>query len=1186
MTRIQDFVLNIAAKGTKNLVQARKEFGRFNNQIEKTNKLVAVGALSEIASQFQQIARSAVGAFSAPIQTAARLEKTLVQVRTLTKANEEEFENLKNTAEELGATTQFSANQAAEALTFLARAGFDATESVEALPGVLQLAAAGNISLAESADIATNVLQAYGLQVEELGRVNDVLAFTANNSNTTIQELGEAFKAAGPIAKTLGVEFEEVFSVLGQLANNGIKASAAGTSLKNILLDLTSDSPQAQEALERLGVSIKDQDGNFVGVSKALSQFEKGLSGFNGTVEQSQQLAQIFGRIAGPGLSALLTTGSDAVGEFTTQLERSNGTAARVAKEFQDNFSGAVTQLKSAFEGLQIALGDPFLKVLQTITRGIADFVSLVTKLRKETGGAGDLLIAFAGTFSLVASVVGVVGISLVALNAALGGLTVTIGTLSIGVGGLLAILATLSGVISLNLVKDIEVFGITIREVFEVAASNVLIALNLILAGIVKVGEVAANVFGFGLLFDTSVLKKQANEFLAEAKRLAEVENDIFAQRTARQIKAANAQVGIAKQAAEKQRKNSSRELRVTAKESEVQLLAAIKRRESIVSNAISGIETVTVNVAERLSLIEFTSFVDKFRSEVEQLEREYDQGLVDLETFLDQRRRLIDLELQKETKELELQLENETDQVKQAEIKLEIQRAQIRAIQNANNLLQEEEQIRQRNSEAAQEQLNRISLATAQADLKEFQQQAQQLNQSLQDQFSAGLISTDEFFRRRRELIEQGIQKERALLELEIDQENDPARQITLESQATQLQVRENQEIERLLNEQKMTRERNQEEIFQTLAEIRERAVTDLQEKNRIELETLENRQLEEIRILERLGADRKTILEAQALQEQEIIERRENQALEAARRRSQNELEIQQLRARATLDVEDRFGAEQLQLKQNQNALISQLEQQGGSPEQVAEARALQEQELNNLILAQEKEVLNQRLNNAQTLAGGITGILGQITQFGESQSKELFAVNQAAAIANATINTAVGATKALDQGGIFGIAQAGTILAFGALQIGQIAAQGFAEGGFVSGPGTATSDSVPANLSNGEFVQRASAVEKYGVGFMNALNLGKFPQEIARGFSSAKMPIPRNVRNFATGGLVGSMPSISESETGQQGQEPMTINIVNQVSKEFVLDAVGSKEGQALTFNNVIGKKNEFKKAINR
>src|SRR5690606_23092297 len=179
---------------------------------------------------------------------------------------------LAETARQLGADTQYSAAQAAEGMTYLAMAGFNVQQTIAAMPGVLQLAASAQLDLATAADIATNILTGYGLAVEELARVNDVLVSAMTGANTNLQQLGEAMKYAGPVASAAGLEFEEAAAAIALMGNAGIQGSMAGTSLRGAITRLLNPTRQVQDLIRELGLNTYDTNGNLVGMSEIISE--------------------------------------------------------------------------------------------------------------------------------------------------------------------------------------------------------------------------------------------------------------------------------------------------------------------------------------------------------------------------------------------------------------------------------------------------------------------------------------------------------------------------------------------------------------------------------------------------------------------------------------------------------------------------------------------------------------------------------------------------------------------------------------------------------------------------------------------------------------------------------------------------------------------------------------------------
>ncbi|NIU01080.1 MAG: phage tail tape measure protein [Nitrosopumilaceae archaeon] len=377
-----------------------------------------------------------VGIGTAILKTAGDFEKSMKTVQAISGATGQEFDALKAKARELGSTTQFSASEAADAQRFLAQAGFDVKEILDALPGALNLAAAGQISLGESADIASNILTQFGLEAKEIGRVNDVLAKTATSANVNIQQTAEAMKFVGSTAAQLGLPIEEVSSAIGFLGNAGLQGSIAGTSLNRALLNAIKPSDKARAAMNDLGVQVLDAEGNFVGITDIVKQLEKNL-GLTGdttellkqkmeegiepaeameqvlqesgvTADETAKIFTAFGTRGGRALAALLGQG-EALEEFTKDLDNAGGTAERIAKKQMEGLNGAVTALKSALQELALAIADSGLLEFAT------DLVKGLTGIVRELGKTNPAILKWG---SVVAGVLGVGGPVLVALGA------------------------------------------------------------------------------------------------------------------------------------------------------------------------------------------------------------------------------------------------------------------------------------------------------------------------------------------------------------------------------------------------------------------------------------------------------------------------------------------------------------------------------------------------------------------------------------------------------------------------------------------------------------------------------------------------------------------------------------------------------------------------------------------------
>ena len=225
---------------------------------------VATKGLKVAAAAITGTATALAGVATAAAKTGADFESQMSRVKAISGATGEEFEKLKAQAIELGAETSFSASQAAEGMENLAAAGFTTTETMEAMPGLLDLAAASGEDLASSSDIATSALRGFGMEASEAGHVADVLAENANRTNSSVAETGEAMKYVAPLARSAGLSFEETAAAIGIMANAGIQGSQAGTTLRGAISRLSKPTDDMQNAMDDLGISFYDADGKML----------------------------------------------------------------------------------------------------------------------------------------------------------------------------------------------------------------------------------------------------------------------------------------------------------------------------------------------------------------------------------------------------------------------------------------------------------------------------------------------------------------------------------------------------------------------------------------------------------------------------------------------------------------------------------------------------------------------------------------------------------------------------------------------------------------------------------------------------------------------------------------------------------------------------------------------------------
>lgn len=348
-------------RATQRVEQFSRDVSRMGEKISQIGKGWSLAVTAPLAG---------FGALS--LRSAGEFESAMNRVQALTSATADEFQALTAQALQLGRTTQFTASQAADAMGFLAMAGFKTDQVLGAMPSTLQLAAAASLDLARAADITTNILTGYGLTVDELGHANDVLVAAFTSANVDLNMLGESFKYVGPLAKGAGVAFEETAAAIAMMGNAGIQGSMAGTSLRGAITRLLKPTSEVSEALGRLGVRATNSTGGLLPLVEIVRQLEQAGA-------TTSDMMTIFGQRAGPAMAALVDQGSDALEQLTARLADSGGTAQRVADVQLRGLSGAVLQLKSAWEGFQLAIANS--GPLQAATNATLRMAAVVNNL-------------------------------------------------------------------------------------------------------------------------------------------------------------------------------------------------------------------------------------------------------------------------------------------------------------------------------------------------------------------------------------------------------------------------------------------------------------------------------------------------------------------------------------------------------------------------------------------------------------------------------------------------------------------------------------------------------------------------------------------------------------------------------------------------------------------------------------
>lgn len=332
---------------------------------------------------------------AAAIKVGSDFEAQMSRVEAISGATGEEFERLRQQAIDLGADTAFSASQAAEGMENLAAAGFTTNEIMNAMPGMLNLAAASGEDLASSADIAASALRGFGLEASEAGHVADVLAENANRTNSSVAETGEAMKYVAPLARAAGISLEETAAAIGIMANAGIQGSQAGTTLRGALSRLSKPTADMQEAMDELGVSFYDSEGKMLSLTDQVGMLQSAMEGMTDE-QKNNYLVTLYGQEALSGMLALINEGPESLSGLTSAYEACDGAAQAAAVTMQDNLKGAVEQLSGSAETLGIVFYDSVAENLKNAAQIATESVNNITDafnnggLNSAVSAAGD----------------------------------------------------------------------------------------------------------------------------------------------------------------------------------------------------------------------------------------------------------------------------------------------------------------------------------------------------------------------------------------------------------------------------------------------------------------------------------------------------------------------------------------------------------------------------------------------------------------------------------------------------------------------------------------------------------------------------------------------------------------------------------------------------------------------------
>lgn len=389
----------------------------------KKGALVATGAIAAGLTAFGMSSVKAGMEFDTSMsQVAATMGKTNAELQQ--EVGEVDLAwghfsgNLREYAQEMGKHTAFSATEAADALNYMALAGYDTQKSMQMLPNVLNLAAAGSMDLAAASDMVTDASSALGLTTEETTALVDQMAMASTKSNTSVAQLGEAYLTVGGTAKQLKGGTTELSTALGILADNGIKGAEGGTILRNAITSLTAPTSKAQKELDALGVSVFDSEGNMRSMNDIMMDLDSSMSNMTGK-ERAEAMSKIFNKRDLKGIEALLAGAGDRWDELSGYIDEAQGSAQKMADTQLDNLQGDITLLKSAWEGLQISISDGVTPALRGLVQALTWAIDHASTLGPIILGAATAFGVFAIAIN-IGNIIRAVTTAMAALNAVL----------------------------------------------------------------------------------------------------------------------------------------------------------------------------------------------------------------------------------------------------------------------------------------------------------------------------------------------------------------------------------------------------------------------------------------------------------------------------------------------------------------------------------------------------------------------------------------------------------------------------------------------------------------------------------------------------------------------------------------------------------------------------------------------
>ena len=474
----------------KNLTKEMKNFGSVSAQqiAAAGEKMQDVGGKVEgVGKKLLPVTGAVVGLGVAAVKTAADFDAAMSQVAAVSGASGEDLERLRKKAREMGEQTKFSASEAAEAMNYMAMAGWKTEDMLNGIEGIMSLAAASGENLGSVSDIVTDALTAFGLSAADAGHFSDVLAQASSNANTNVGMMGSTFQKVAPVAGALGYSVEDMSLAIGLMANASIKAEVAGTSLKTALANMAKPTDAQAAAMKQYGISLTNADGTMKSFGEVVNNLRSSLGGLS-EAEQVAAASTIFGKESFAGMLAIVNASDADFNKLTDAVYNCDGAAKNMADTMQDNLPGQLEILKSQLDELAISVGEILMPVIRDIVTHLQNFMDKLNGMSEEQQKTVVVIGLLAAALGPVIIIIGTLIQSIGAIMTVAPAVATALGAVKIAIaaiGGPVTIVIAVITALVLKLIhayNTSEEFRNKVNAVFDAVGNKVNAVINTII--------------------------------------------------------------------------------------------------------------------------------------------------------------------------------------------------------------------------------------------------------------------------------------------------------------------------------------------------------------------------------------------------------------------------------------------------------------------------------------------------------------------------------------------------------------------------------------------------------------------------------------------------------------------------------------------------------------------------------